>query len=415
MKRLLLVLLFFLFGCAEARRPFLNLLPEEKEIEIGRSYIPYAIEEMDGLYPDRWVQDYVKRVGSSLAKHSDRKLPYGFYVVNSSKVNAFALPGGPIFITRGLLLRLNSESELAGVLAHELGHINARHHARFLEKQFGISLLLNIGALLLGDKPYGQALLQFGQIGGALLALKFSRDQEREADSYALVYTYKSGYDPMGIVKVFETFKAMEKTRPPEWLSTHPLPETRIRDVREQIERLRPSGSFITDTEDFPRLKGRLKATQESFEEFDRGKVAFSRKNYTAATEHFRRAVELHNENYVARAYLSYLLGRSGRLEEAQRHADIALRTMDGVFLTRYVHGYVSFLSGRCEQGVKSLEGAKSLIPDYADTYYYLGRCYEALGQRSKAVDNYRTAIELSKGKAEWEGDARERLRRLGI
>ncbi|RMH02322.1 MAG: tetratricopeptide repeat protein [Aquificota bacterium] len=415
LKGFFALFLVFLLGCATAGNgTFLNLLPESKEIEIGKSYIPYSIEEFDGLYPDKRVQEYVRSVGMTLAKHAERRLPYEFFVVNSSQVNAFALPGGPVFITRGLLLKLNSEGELAGVLAHELGHINARHHAKFLEKQFGISLLLNIGAILLADKPYGQALLQFGQIGGSLLALKFSRDQEREADAYAVKYTLRSGYDPYGIVRVFYTFKSMERSRPPEWLSTHPLPETRIREVEAELNRIKPSGALITDTEDFHQIKALLEKTKPSFDEYEKGRRALRNKDSAGAMAHFKRAVELYPDNYQARAYLAYLLARSGDLSSADLHARKALETQGEVFLTNFVYGYVSFLGGNYGQAVKSLERAKRLIPDYADTYYYLGRSYEAHGDIKQAVEHYRIALELSRGKAEWSSDARERLRRLG-
>ncbi|MCS7196697.1 MAG: M48 family metalloprotease [Aquificaceae bacterium] len=413
----LLVVTPFLSSCAEAtaRGSFLNLLPEQKEIEIGRAYIPYAVEEWDGLYPEEEVQAYIRTVGLALVKQVDRKLPYQFYVVNSSKVNAFALPGGPVMLTRGLFLRLGSESELASVLAHELGHINARHHARFLEKQFGINLLLSIGSLLLGDKPYGQALLQFSQIGAGLMTLKFSRDQEREADRYGILYTYKAGYDPAGMIRVFEIFRSMEREgRPPEWLSTHPLPETRIREVSREIEKLKPSGAFIADTQDFQRVKSKLKETQASFEEFDKGKRAFGERNYRTALEHFRRAAEIYPENYPARAYMAYLLAKEGRVVEAERQSLWALQIRQEVFLTNYVHGYVKFAQGEYQTSLKYLQKANQLIPDHPSTHYYLGRNYEALGHRSKAVEHYRLALELSEGKAPWAEDARERLRKLG-
>ncbi|MEJ7553420.1 MAG: M48 family metalloprotease, partial [Aquificaceae bacterium] len=103
MKVFAVLLVFLFLGCADvsARRPILNLLPESKEIEIGKAYVPYAIEEFDGLYPNREVQEYVRSVGMRLVKHTERKVPYEFYVVNSSQINAFALPGGPVMITRG--------------------------------------------------------------------------------------------------------------------------------------------------------------------------------------------------------------------------------------------------------------------------------------------------------------------------
>ncbi len=418
MRLLIIVLLSTLLSCADvsARRPFLNLLPESREIEIGKAYVPYAIEEFDGLYPDKEVQEYVRSVGRALVKHTERRLPYEFYVVNSSLINAFALPGGPVMITRGLLLRLNSEGELASVLGHELGHINARHHARFLEKQFGLNLLLNIGALLVGDKPYGQALLQFGQVGAGLLSLKFSRDQEREADQLGILYTYRAGYDPNSIIGVFEMFKSMERGgRPPEWLSTHPLPETRIAEAKGEIQKLRPQGAFITDTQDFQRMKAKLLKTQPSFEEFKKGSKAFSNRDYSLALTHFQRAVELYPENYVARVYMAYILANERRLEEAERQSRLALETMPDVFLTNYVYGYVKFFQRKNEESLRYLQRARQLIPDHASTHYYLGRNYEAMGQVSKAVEHYRTALELSQGKAEWASDAKERLRRLGV
>lgn len=393
---------------------FLNLLPEQKEIEIGKSYVPYAIEEFDGLYPDKEVQNYVRSVGFTLAKRTERKLPYEFYLVNSSQINAFALPGGPVMITRGLLLRLDSESELANVLAHELGHINARHHARFLEKQFGLSLLLNIGAILVGNKPYGEALLQFGQIGASLLALKFSRDQEREADRYGLIYAYRAGYDPMGMIRVFELFKSMERGgRPPEWLSTHPLPDTRIQEARKIIESLKPEGRFINDTQDFQRIKSKLLSTKGSFEEFEKGKKAFANKNQRQALLHFQRAVDMYPQNYVARAYMAYILANGGDLTQAEGQSSLALQTMPDVFLTNYIHGYVKFLRREYKESLNYLQRANQFIPDHASTHYYLGRDYEALGQIGKAREHYRVALELSQGRAPWAEDARERLKRL--
>lgn len=403
-------------ACASVSgRNFLTLLPEQKEIEIGKAYLPYVVEEFDGLYPDREVQEYVRVVGVGLARQTERKLPYEFHVVNSSVMNAFALPGGPVVITRGLLMKLGSESELAAVLAHELGHINARHHARFLEKQFGLSLLLGLGALFLGDRPYGQLLVQFGQVGAVLLSLKFSRDQEREADRYGLTYLHRSGYDPEGMIRVFELFKSLERGgRPPEWLSTHPLPENRIVQARQEIQKLNLTGTLLKDTQEFHRVKSNLARTQASFEEFDKGKKAYTRRDYQLALESFRRALETYPENYPARAYTALLLAEEGRLEEAERHSTTALQTMPEVFLTNYVQGFVDFKKANYQTSLRYMQKANRLIPDHASTHYYLGRNYQALGSRGKAVEHYRLALELSQGRAPWAEDARERLRRLG-
>ena len=416
-KTFLIFLVVITLGCAsttgQSREPLFTLLPLEKEIEIGRQYVPVAIEENDGLYPDPWVQNYVRGLGKTIAKGAQRKVPFEFYVVNSDVVNAFALPGGPVFVTRGLILTLRDESELVGVLAHEIGHIEARHHARFLEKMFGLSILYEIGAQIVGDKPYGQILLQFGQIGGQLLALKFSRDQEYEADSFGVKLAMMAGYDPAGILGVFQTFKSMEKSRPPEWLSTHPLPESRIREVERLIAELKPSGNFIKDSPDFQALLQKLRSTKPSYDEFYKGKRAFKEGKLDLAYEHFSRALDLYDRNYEAMLYMSLILADSQRYRDALTLAQRAYDIMPNLFSTNYVLGYAFFNVDQYSKAIQHLEKAREYIPSDPDTYYYLGRSYEAMGNRQKAIQNYESAINLSEGKRPWVRDAKERLRRL--
>jgi len=415
MKARFLILIFtvFLISCASSTSSSFTLLPERKEIEIGQSYVPVAIEEFDGLYPQEEVQDYISKLGNTLVKHTYRRLPYKFYLVNSEQVNAFALPGGPVFITRGLLLELENESQLVGVLGHELGHINARHHARFLEKMVALNILLGIGSVLLSDKPYGQALIQFGQIGGMLLALKFSRDQEREADKLGIEFTIKAGYDPNGLIEVFHIFKRLEKNRLPEWLSTHPLPESRIKENTQFIKSLSISGTLIKDSEEFHKIRRAVLSTKPSFEEFSRGKKLYQEGNKDLAYRHFLKSVELWERNYVAMLYLSLILLEYGKLDESFKYANRAYATVPNVFSTNYVMGLVQFKRGQYRESIRYLEEARRLIPNYPDVYYYLGRNWEALGDRRKAFENYKTAVELSGGKRPWELDARERLKRL--
>ena len=179
------------------------------------------------------------------------------------------------------------------------------------------------------------------------------------------------------------------------------------------IETLRPTGQFITDTQDFQVAKEKLLKTKPSFDEFDKGEKAFAKKDYNQASKHFQKAIELYPENYIARDYMAYILAMAGRLEEAERHSSLALRTMPDVFLTNYVHGYVKFAQREYQESLRYLQRANRLIPDHASTHYYLGRNYEALGQRQKAIEHYRIALELSQGKAPWAEDARERIRRL--
>ncbi|WP_299237834.1 M48 family metallopeptidase [Sulfurihydrogenibium sp.] len=260
----LIIGFFFVISCAQVQdpltgKPTLTLLPESEEIAIGKKVVPQAINENDGLYPDREVQEYVKSIGYKLASITPRKVDYQFYVVNSGEVNAFALPGGPVFIHRGLLLTLDNESEFAGVIAHELGHINARHHAKFLEKTYGLNILLNILAVATSQSQYQQIIMQLAQVSAGLLQLKYSRDQEREADALGVRFTYEAGYDPRGLIATFEKFKKMEKTQAPAWLLTHPLPEERIQNVSQLIATKYPDKLLLKKTvKNFKRLKSVL-------------------------------------------------------------------------------------------------------------------------------------------------------------
>jgi len=171
MRRILsLITVLMLLSCAKTYDPLsgktvYTLLPTEEEIKIGEMYLPLAVDQNDGRYPDKEVQRYIQKLGSKIAQHTPRKLNYRFYVVNTKQINAFALPGGFIFVNRGLILALDKEDQLAGVLAHELAHVNARHHARFLEKMYGMNILLSIAGIFAYQTRYGDILMQFGKIG----------------------------------------------------------------------------------------------------------------------------------------------------------------------------------------------------------------------------------------------------------
>lgn len=414
MIKILLPVLILLLSCAPLSETIQHaLLPPEEEIKIGRSYIPYAIAENEGLYPDPEVQEYVRSLGEKLAKLSPRKVPYRFYVVNSSVQNAFALPGGPVFVTRGLILMLENESELAGVLGHEIGHIGRRHHARYLEKVLGLSLLLQVTSVLVGDRgASSQILLQLANIGANLLALKFSRDQEREADAFGVDIVSKAGYDPKGFVSLFEKFKKIQKERPPAWLSTHPLPEERIKNVSRMIADYRRPGMRV-DSEEFRKVKERILKTRRSFDLYEEGKRLFREGKKDLALEKFRESLKAFERNQMAHVYMAVILTDMGRHEEALKHATKAVEIDPDLLWARFVRGVVLFNKGSYRESLKELERARQLVPTFPDTYYYLGRNHEALGRLRDALVNYERALKLAKGNEPWVGDARERYERL--
>jgi len=215
----------------------------EQEVNLGYQSAPQMAAQMGGLSRNTQAVALVQRVGESLVRQSvAARSPYkfSFHVLADPKtVNAFALPGGPVFITEGLLRQLKSEAELAGVLGHEIGHVIARHSSERLAKQQLTQSLL--GALVVGSGDYTTA--QIGQMVGGMINMKYGREDELESDALGIRIMAEAGYDPRGMIRVMEVLaKASGGSRQPEFFSTHPAPENRAERLKEAIAKQYPNG-----------------------------------------------------------------------------------------------------------------------------------------------------------------------------
>jgi beta-barrel assembly-enhancing protease len=240
----------------------MNWFSLEKEIGIGKS-MAQEVERSSKLIDDPVVTEYVNRVGQNLVRNSDAKVPFTIKVIDSDEVNAFALPGGFFFVNSGLILRAQEESELAGVMAHEISHVTARHGTCQATKG-ELTQLASIPAMIF--IPYtwaGYAMYQGLNLAIPLTFLKFSRDNEREADFLGIQYMYKAGYDPNAYVTFFERIQADEKRRPgtiPKVFSTHPPTPERIENTQKEIARILPARQeYIVTTSEFDNVKARLR------------------------------------------------------------------------------------------------------------------------------------------------------------
>jgi len=224
-------LAFWTASCAidpVSGRRQLMLVSEDQEVQLGRQTDRQVVQEY-GIYDDRALTSYVNDLCQRMAQLSHRpNLEYHFKVLDAAVVNAFAAPGGYIYFTRGILAYLNSEAELAGVLGHEMGHITARHSAEQLSKAQLAQVGLGLGMIF---SETFRALGDVAQYGAQMLFLKFSRDNEREADDLGVEYATKAGYDARQLAGFFETLERMhsssDRTGLPSWFSTHPNPEDR--------------------------------------------------------------------------------------------------------------------------------------------------------------------------------------------
>lgn len=212
----------------------ISLMSKEQEIEIGKETHPSVVATM-GLYADKKLVDFINEKGKAMAKISHRPdLPYQFYIVDSPVVNAFAVPGGYVYFTRGIMAHFNNEAEFAGVLGHEIGHITAKHAARSQKSQL-LSTLALIGGAVLAPNVVGQNIEALQQ-GLGLLSLKYSRDHESESDKLGVEYSSQIGYDANQMADFFGTLKRLSDNSGnavPQFMSTHPDPGNRYTRVHE--------------------------------------------------------------------------------------------------------------------------------------------------------------------------------------
>jgi len=239
-----------------------NFYSLEKEIALGKG-LAQEVEKSSKMIDDPVVTEYVNRVGQNLVRNSDARVPFTIKVIDSDEVNAFALPGGFFYVNSGLILRAQEESELAGVMAHEISHVTARHGTKQATKG-ELMQLASIPAMIF--IPYslaGYAMYQGLNLAIPLTFLKFSRDAEREADFLGLQYMYKAGYDPNSYVTFFERIQTDEKRHAgtiPKVFSTHPPTPDRIEAAQKEIARILPARQeYIVTTSEFDTVKARLR------------------------------------------------------------------------------------------------------------------------------------------------------------
>jgi len=230
----------------------LMLFTEEQEIEIGQQYAPQIETQMGGQIQNESIQNYIDSVGQSLAKVSHRAdWQFHFAALEDKTTNAFALPGGYIFITRGMLEKLDSEAQLAGILAHEIVHVVARHSTEQMSKQIGFEILLSAAT----TEDTSRAVVTMADLTWQIVGLKYSRDDEIESDLAGLDYMVNAGYNPYGMTETMQILLESQTTSTIEFLSTHPSSENRIIYINDKIRiKYFNLAQMKVGTEDYQRM-----------------------------------------------------------------------------------------------------------------------------------------------------------------
>ncbi|HWT02191.1 MAG TPA: M48 family metallopeptidase [Pyrinomonadaceae bacterium] len=231
----------------------------EKEVALGR-YLAAEIDREAKFVDDPAIAEYVNRVGQNIVLHSDAKVPFTIKVIDSDEVNAFALPGGFFYVNKGLILAADNEAELAGVMAHEIAHVAARHAVENQAKATLAEYGLLAGSIFLGGIP-GLIINNAGPLAALLGFMKFSRDAETEADRLGVQYLYAAGYDPNALATMFEKLAAKNKKKPgllSKAFSTHPQPPDRRAASLALVARFPEREEYAISTSEFQKVKARL-------------------------------------------------------------------------------------------------------------------------------------------------------------
>ena len=260
----------------------------ESEIRMGKEYAQ-QVEASVKLIQDPVITEYVNRVGQNLVRNSDSQVPFTIKVIDSDEINAMALPGGFFYMNSGLILAADEEAELAGVMAHEIAHVAARH----ITRQMTRGNWANIGTipLIFVGGGIGYAVRSAAGIGLPMTFVTFQRGFEAEADYLGLQYMYKTGYDPQAFISFFEKVQAQEKKKPgtlAKAFSTHPQTPDRISKSQEEISKILPArAEYTVTTSEFDQVKARLAALENRrkvVDEKDSGKPSLRRTSSTDKT-----------------------------------------------------------------------------------------------------------------------------------
>ncbi|MGB9627648.1 MAG: M48 family metalloprotease [Thermodesulfobacteriota bacterium] len=378
-KRYSIFALLILLLIGSLWKEALALMTPEEEKKLGKKIL-LEMEGKLGMVKDPTLQAFINKIGYSLvAQVGASPFEYKFYLVNSTDPNAYAIPGGHIFLTTGLIVLAENEHEVAGVISHEISHAQARHVAELIErsKRLNLATLAAIvaGILVGGGGKTSEAVTLTALSAGQALTLKYTREMEVDADHQSLNYMTKAGYDPNGLISFLNKIYKISLTSGPKipaYLSTHPATENRI----SLLENLLQSGQKPKGP--FKEILGFKKIKAKAFVEEREPNVAVT---------HFQSLIDQHPKELEGYYGLGLAFRKMGRLDKSTESFQEArsLNPRDPDVLREL--GIVYFLSGKIDQAIEVLEAGRSFSsdPDHL-ALYYLGRGYQEKGNLEKAL-----------------------------
>lgn len=395
------------------------LMSESQELAMGAKYYPQTTQLNHGLPSgDPYIQAYVSKLGQRLAASSHRPgIPWEFNLVNTSMVNAFALPGGKISITRGMITKMRNEDELASVLGHEIGHVTARHSVQSYTKGMLISIAVLGLTVALGDSDWAPLGLAAAGVAGQLLMLSYSRDNERQADQLGFIYMTQNNYNPRAMTDMFGTLQAMQKSQPgfvEAMLSSHPLPAERIAAARRRALEANPRlYNQPYKVKPFKRAVALQIERAPAYAAMDKANALVSANRYGDAASMYLSAISQYpgEGQFHTRLALTYLKQRQNK--RALSQAKTGLKLSGNNFTSLVVTGLSLRRMGQWKDAAQAHYLAAKLMPEQYVNMFYLAYSLDRWGKTSHAAKIYREVYKLTP-KSKYGRAAKGRLKKLG-
>jgi predicted Zn-dependent protease len=378
----------------------LMLMGEGEEVQVDKVNSPHQFSADYGVTQDAALNAYVAGVGASLARVSHRAhMPYRFNVVNATYVNAYAFPGGSIAITRGILAELDNEAELAGLVGHELGHVNARHTAARMSKGRIIGGLLGGVSMVAGaaSQTLGNLTGAVGGIGASLLLASYSREDERQADELGMDYMVGAGYSPQGMVGLMDVLRSMGKRQPSAieaMFSSHPMSAERYETA------VARSRSRYGDRQNLPLFKERyqdstaaLRRLAPMFKLFQEGDKAMAAKEYAVAEGRYAEGLKLAPNDYAGLLMLAKCQIAQKNGQKAAQSADRARRVLPAEAQAQHIHGVASIMQKDYASALADFTAYERMLPGNPTTVFMKGFSYEGMKDKQNAAQNYRSYL----------------------
>jgi predicted Zn-dependent protease len=374
----------------------LMLYSEEDEIGIDRQAAPVQFSADLGVSQDKALNAYVSKVGGSIAAKTHRPhMPYSFQVVNANYANAYAFPGGTIACTRAILLELQTEADLAALLGHEIGHVNARHTAaRLSQTQLAGAILQGLSeAAATKGRAWGDAAGLIGGFGASLLLASYSREDERQADALGMEYMVKSGYNANGMVGVMEALQKLSQHEPglvEIMFATHPMSSERYQTA------LASARGAYAHSEKLPIYRERymdhtakLRSMKKAIEEIQKGDQTLGQQKFLQAEEHYAAALKLAPRDYAALIMMSTCQLVQKKYPEGLSFAGRAKSAYPQEPQSYYLSGVARLRSQNYDHALQEFSAYEKLMPANPQVFFFKGYCQESLQHRLEAADEY--------------------------